>query len=54
MQQLIYAWRTSTAWRRERVGRASMAVEAGVEKEQVRDMDMAAVGNAVDEVPTWT
>jgi hypothetical protein len=43
MQQLIYAWRISTAWRK-RVGRPSTAVVAGAKK---------AVGKAVGEASTW-
>jgi hypothetical protein len=31
MQQLIYMRRTSTVWRRERLGRTLMAVEAGAQ-----------------------
>jgi hypothetical protein len=41
-------------WRRERVGRTSMAVEASMEKERTCGVDLAAVGEAVDEAPVWT
>jgi hypothetical protein len=38
------------AWRRERVGRTSTALKAGMEKKQVCGVDPVAVG----EVPVWT
>jgi hypothetical protein len=41
-------------WRRKRVERTSMAVEAGAEKEGARGVDPAAVGEAVGETPAWT
>jgi hypothetical protein len=52
MQQLIYAWRISTAWR-ERVGRPPTSVVAGAEKERARGVDLAAVRKAVGEASTW-
>jgi hypothetical protein len=41
-------------WRRERVKRTSTVVEAGAEKEQMRDVDPAAVGEAVGVASRWT
>jgi hypothetical protein len=41
-------------WRRERVGRTSTVMEAGVEKERVRGMDLAKVGEVVGEAPALT
>jgi hypothetical protein len=39
-------------WRRERLGRTSTVVEVGAEKEPARDVDLAAIGEAVNEAPT--
>jgi hypothetical protein len=51
MQYLINVWRTSTAWRRERVGRTSTVVDK--EKERPHGMDPVAIGEAVGEVGAW-
>jgi hypothetical protein len=42
-------WRTSTVWWRERVGRTSMVVEVGTEKERAYNVDPVEVGEAVGE-----
>jgi hypothetical protein len=49
----IYAWRTSTVWRRERVGRTLMAVEANTKKERACSVNSAVVREAVSEAPAW-
>jgi hypothetical protein len=41
-------------WRTERVKWISTMVEAGMEKERARSMDLVAVGEAVTEALAWT